>query len=72
MTRPFLELKNITLCAEPSFLILLYFLCKNLLFIVFWTPLPVFQLIKLAHVQVGIHFGHDLNVNVVEYHFATV
>ena len=31
MTRLFLEIKNITLCAEPSFLILLYFLCKNLL-----------------------------------------
>jgi hypothetical protein len=30
MTRHFLEIKNIT-CAEPSFFILLYFLCKNLL-----------------------------------------
>jgi hypothetical protein len=33
MTRLFLEIKNITLCAEPSFFILLYFLCKNLLFL---------------------------------------
>ena len=40
MTRLFLEIKNITLCAEPSFFILLYFLCKNLLFCVCWTPLP--------------------------------
>jgi hypothetical protein len=27
------EPHNITLCAEPSFFILLYFLCKNLLFL---------------------------------------
>jgi len=33
MTRLFLEIKNITLCAEPSFFILFYFLCKNLLFL---------------------------------------
>ncbi len=33
MTRLFLEIKNITLCAEPSFFILLYFLCTNLLFL---------------------------------------
>ncbi len=33
MTRLFLEIKNITLCAEPSFFILSYFLCKNLLFL---------------------------------------
>ncbi len=33
MTRLFLEIKNITLCAEPSLFILLYFLCENLLFL---------------------------------------
>jgi len=33
MTRLVLETKNITLSAEPSFFILLYFLCKNLLFL---------------------------------------
>jgi hypothetical protein len=33
MTRIFLEIKNITLFAEPSFFILQYFLCKNLLFL---------------------------------------
>ena len=33
MTRLFLEIKNITLCAEPSLFILFYFLCKNLLFL---------------------------------------
>ncbi len=37
MTRLFLEIKNITLRAEPSFFILLYFLCKNLLFCVLNT-----------------------------------
>ena len=31
MTRLFLEIKNIPLCAEASFFILLYFLCENLL-----------------------------------------
>jgi hypothetical protein len=33
MTRLFLEIKNNVLCAEPSSFILLYFLCKNLLFL---------------------------------------
>ena len=33
MTRLFLQIKNITLCAEPSFFSLLYFLCRNLLFL---------------------------------------
>ena len=33
MTRLFLEIKNTTLCAESSFFILLYSLCKNLLFL---------------------------------------
>jgi hypothetical protein len=37
MTRLFLEIKNITLCAEPSFFILSYFLCKNLLLCVLNT-----------------------------------
>jgi hypothetical protein len=54
MTRLFLEIKNITLCAEPSFFILLYFLWKNLLFLCN-EPLP-FGLMTGGHSCPLMHF----------------